>query len=107
MVARPAGQMATGRGTGVLTTFRAADGYFLIAVIREHQLARLATLVGYPDWVDDPRLADRAEWSERIDTIFRPVIEGWAATRSRMQAVAELAEAGVRRAVLHHGRPGC
>jgi formyl-CoA transferase len=88
-------QMATGRGTGLLTTFRAADGYFLIAVIREHQLARLAALVGCPDWVDDPRLADRAEWSERIDDIFRPVIEGWAAARSRMQAVAELAEAGI------------
>jgi crotonobetainyl-CoA:carnitine CoA-transferase CaiB-like acyl-CoA transferase len=88
-------EMATGRGTGVLTTFRAADGYFLIAVIREHQLARLAALVGCPDWVHDPRLADRAEWSERIDDIFRPVIEGWAATRSRMQAVAELAQAGI------------
>jgi crotonobetainyl-CoA:carnitine CoA-transferase CaiB-like acyl-CoA transferase len=45
--------------------------------------------------VHDPRLADRAEWSERIDDIFRPVIEGWAAARSRMQAVAELAEAGI------------
>lgn len=88
-------QMATGRGTGVLTTFRAADGYFLIAVIREHQLARLATLVGCPGWVQDPRLADRAEWSERIEDIFRPAIEGWAATRSRMQAVAELAKAGI------------
>jgi formyl-CoA transferase len=86
---------ATGRGTGILTTFRAADGYFLIAVIREHQLARLAALVGCPDWVHDPRLADRAEWSERIDDIFRPVIEGWAAARSRMQAVAELAQAGI------------
>jgi crotonobetainyl-CoA:carnitine CoA-transferase CaiB-like acyl-CoA transferase len=88
-------QIATGRGTGVLNTFRAADGYFLIAVIREHQLARLATLVGRPDWVNDPRLADRADWSERVDDIFRPVIEGWAAGRTRMQAVAELAGAGI------------
>jgi crotonobetainyl-CoA:carnitine CoA-transferase CaiB-like acyl-CoA transferase len=88
-------QMATGRGTGVLTTFRAGDGYFLIAVIREHQLARLATLIGCPGWVQDPRLADRAEWSERIEDIFRPAIEGWAATRTRMQAVAELAKAGI------------
>jgi crotonobetainyl-CoA:carnitine CoA-transferase CaiB-like acyl-CoA transferase len=86
---------ATGRGTGVLNTFRAADGYFLIAVIREHQLARLATLVGCPDWVSDPRLADRADWSERVEDIFRPVIEGWAAGRTRMQAVAELAGAGI------------
>ena len=88
-------QTATGRGTGILSTFAAADGYFLIAVIREHQLARLAALVGCPDWVSDPRLADRADWSERVDDIFRPVIEGWAAGRTRMQAVAELAGAGI------------
>jgi crotonobetainyl-CoA:carnitine CoA-transferase CaiB-like acyl-CoA transferase len=88
-------QNATGRGTGILNTFRAADGYFLIAVIREHQLARLATLVGRPHWVSDPRLADRADWSERVDDIFRPVIEEWAAGRTRMQAVAELAGAGI------------
>jgi formyl-CoA transferase len=88
-------QTATGRGTGILATFPAADGDFLIAVIREHQLARLATLVDRPEWVSDPRLADRAEWSERIEDIFRPVIEAWASDRTRVQAVAELAQSGI------------
>jgi crotonobetainyl-CoA:carnitine CoA-transferase CaiB-like acyl-CoA transferase len=87
--------MAAGRGTGIMATFSAADGYFLIAVIREHQLARLADLVGCPEWVDDPRLADRAEWSERVDDVFRPVIEKWASGFSRMAAVAALATAGI------------
>ena len=86
---------ATGRRTGIMATFRAADGDFLISVIREHQLARLATLVGRPEWVDDPRLADRADWSARIDDIFRPVIEAWASQRTRLEAAAEMAGAGI------------
>jgi crotonobetainyl-CoA:carnitine CoA-transferase CaiB-like acyl-CoA transferase len=86
---------ATGRGTGIMATFRAVDGEFLISVIREHQLARLAALVGHPEWVDDPRLADRADWSARVDDLFRPVIEAWAATLTRLEAAAELAQAGI------------
>jgi crotonobetainyl-CoA:carnitine CoA-transferase CaiB-like acyl-CoA transferase len=86
---------ATGRRTGVMATFRAADGDFLISVIREHQLARLAILVGRPEWVHDPRLADRADWSAHVDDIFRPVIEAWASQRTRLEAAAEMAEAGI------------
>jgi formyl-CoA transferase len=86
---------ATGRRTGIMATFRAADGDFLISVIREHQLARLATLVGCPEWVDDPRLADRADWSGHVEDMFRPVIEAWAGERTRLQVVAELAQAGI------------
>lgn len=86
---------AAGRGTGILRTFKASDGYFLVAVIREHQLARLADVVGRPEWPQDPRLADRAAWSEHVDDVFRPALESWAATRTRLEAVAELARAGV------------
>jgi crotonobetainyl-CoA:carnitine CoA-transferase CaiB-like acyl-CoA transferase len=78
-----------------MATFRAADGDFLISVIREHQLARLATLVGCPEWVHDPRLADRADWSDHVDDMFRPVIEAWAGERTRLQVVTELAQAGI------------
>ena len=27
-------------------------------IVREHQFARLAELVGHPEWNDDPRFAD-------------------------------------------------
>lgn len=87
--------VGTGRGTGVLSTFRAADGDFLISVIREHQLARLATLLDCPQWLSDPRLADRADWSIHVEDIFRPVIEAWASTRTRLEAAAEMAKAGI------------
>ena len=86
---------ATGRGTGIMATFRAADGEFLISVIREHQLARLATLVGHPEWIDDQRLADRADWSAHVEDMIRPEIEAWAAKLTRLEAAAEMAQAGV------------
>ena len=35
--------------------FRCADGYVVLQVVREHQFAKLAELVGRPDWHDDPR----------------------------------------------------
>lgn len=87
--------VAGGRGTGLMATFRAADGYFLIAVIREHQLARLAATVGRPDWPADPRLSDRGQWSERVEDLFRPAIEEWAGSRTRLQVVESLAAAGI------------
>lgn len=90
----PAGT-AGGRGTGIMRTFRANDGYFLVAVIREHQLVRLAQVVGRPDWPVDPRLADRGAWSEHVEDVFRPALEAWAASRTRVEAVEALAAAGV------------
>ncbi|WP_326635261.1 CoA transferase [Streptosporangium sp. NBC_01755] len=88
-------RMATGHGVGIMTTFEAADGYFLMAVIREHQLAGLAELLGRPEWLDDPRLSDRLAWTAHIEDIFRPAIEEWARRRTRLQAVEEMAAAGI------------
>jgi formyl-CoA transferase len=90
----PAGT-AAGRGTGIMTTFRASDGYFLIAVIREHQLARLAEVTGHPEWLTDERLAERAQWGVHVEDIFRPAIERWAGSRTRLEVVEILANAGV------------
>jgi crotonobetainyl-CoA:carnitine CoA-transferase CaiB-like acyl-CoA transferase len=90
----PAGT-AAGRGTGIMTTFKASDGYFLIAVIREHQLARLADVTGNPGWVTDERLADRKQWGVHVEDIFRPAIESWAGDRTRLEVVEVLARAGV------------
>jgi len=87
--------VAGGRGTGIMATFRAADGYFLISVIREHQLARLTATVGRPDWSTDPRLSDRGQWSEHVEDLFRPAIEEWAGSRTRLRVVEQLAAAGI------------
>jgi len=80
-------------------TFRAADGYLMLAVGNDGQFARLCDLLGHPEWAADPRFATnparvthreelvpllealfaqatRAEWAERLtraDVPFAPV----------------------------------
>ncbi len=85
----------------ILDTFRASDGWFVMQLVREHQFARLAQVVGQPAWADDPRLATRAGWGEHLDGIIRPGVEAWAATRTKAAAARELTAAGVAAGPCH------
>jgi crotonobetainyl-CoA:carnitine CoA-transferase CaiB-like acyl-CoA transferase len=82
-------------GPVVLTTFRAADGWFVLQVGREQHFRSLADIVGHPEWVDDPRFAERAGWVEHLDSTIRPAIEAWASERTREDACAALSAAGL------------
>ncbi len=75
--------------------FRAGDGWFIIQVGREHHFERLAELIGQPDWVSDPRLATRQGWMDHLDSVLRPAIERWASDKTREEASATLASAGI------------
>jgi formyl-CoA transferase len=75
--------------------FRAGDGWFIIQVGREHHFERLAVLVGRPDWTSDPRLATRQGWMDHLETVLRPAIERWASDKTRDEACADLAAAGI------------
>lgn len=79
----------------ILETFRAKDGWFVMQLVREHQLERLARVVGRADWVDDPRLATRAGWGEHLEDVLRPGIEGWAKDHTMREAAALLTAEGV------------
>ena len=79
----------------ILDTFRAADGWFVIQLVREHQFERLAEVVGRPEWKDDPRLTERAGWGAHLEDVVRPGVEAWAATRTKAEAAEELTAAGV------------
>jgi crotonobetainyl-CoA:carnitine CoA-transferase CaiB-like acyl-CoA transferase len=79
----------------ILDTFRAADGWFVVQLVREHQFERLARVVGHPEWTADPRLATRAGWGEHLESVLRPGIEVWAAARTKHEAVAALTGEGV------------
>ncbi len=78
----------------ILDGFRAADGWFVVQVGREHEFARLAELVGEPAWVDDPRFATRSGWREHIDVI-RDAVNRWASTMSNIDACHAMAAAGI------------
>jgi formyl-CoA transferase len=79
----------------IMHGFRASDGWFIIQVGREPQFAALAELVGEAGWVDDPRFADRQGWVDHLDDVIRPAVEGWAATRTRLEACEALSAAGI------------
>ncbi|MFV2176464.1 CoA transferase [Actinomadura sp. LOL_016] len=82
-------------GPLILHGFRAKDGWFVLQVGREQHFARLAELVGRPEWTSDPRLATRQGWVDRLEDVLRPAIEGWAAGMSKAEACAALGAAGI------------
>jgi crotonobetainyl-CoA:carnitine CoA-transferase CaiB-like acyl-CoA transferase len=79
----------------ILDTFEANDGWFVMQLVREHQFERLAETIGHPEWLEDTRLSTRTGWGEHLEDIIRPGIEGWAASRSKMDCAKELMAAGV------------
>jgi crotonobetainyl-CoA:carnitine CoA-transferase CaiB-like acyl-CoA transferase len=79
----------------ILDPFRASDGWFVMQLVREHQLERISQLVGHPEWPDDPRLATREGWAAHLEDMLRPAIEAWAANMTKMEAVEQLSAAGI------------
>ena len=86
----------SGQTLGVICEgFRCSDGYVVLQVVREHQFTKLADLIGKPEWHDDPRFADRYGWEPNLETVIRPAVEAWSSTRTRAEAAAALAQAGI------------
>jgi formyl-CoA transferase len=82
-------------GPLIMHGFRARDGWFVLQVGREPHFAKLAHLIGHPEWLSDPRLATREGWVEHLEDVLRPAIESWAADRTTLEACALLAEHGI------------
>jgi crotonobetainyl-CoA:carnitine CoA-transferase CaiB-like acyl-CoA transferase len=79
----------------ILDTFRAADGWFVMQLVREHQFGPLADVIGRPEWKQDERLATREGWGEHLEDVIRPGVEAWSHTRTMVEASKELTAAGV------------
>jgi formyl-CoA transferase len=86
---------ATAGSIGIVSGFRARDGYFVVSVFREHHFERLAKLVGHPEWVQDERFATRQGWAQHTNAVIRPAIEAWARDKSKLEAASELSSQGV------------
>ena len=82
-------------GPVIVNGFRADDGWFILQVGREQHFARMAELVGHPEWTTDPRLATRQGWVDHLETVLRPGIEAWAAGRTKLDACRALSDAGL------------
>ena len=44
---------------GILASFDASDGLFVLQVGREHQFESFAKTIGHPEWLEDERFATR------------------------------------------------
>jgi crotonobetainyl-CoA:carnitine CoA-transferase CaiB-like acyl-CoA transferase len=79
----------------ILDSFRSADGWFMVQVVREHQFERLANLVGHPEWTQEERFATRQGWRANLEGVIRPAVEMWAADKTKGEASATLASNGL------------
>ncbi len=80
---------------GIVETFAAGRGHFVMQVVRRHHFERLAEVTGNPQWLHDSRLASHAGWVAHLEDVLRPGIEGWAASRTSTEAAADLTAAGL------------
>lgn len=81
--------------TGIVDSFAAQDGYFILEVVREHQFERMARVIGHPEWVDDPAFDGRDRWAEQLESVIRPAIERWASDKTKLQCATALCAEGV------------
>jgi crotonobetainyl-CoA:carnitine CoA-transferase CaiB-like acyl-CoA transferase len=82
-------------GVGIVETFEAGEGNFVLQIVREHHFAKVAELTDNADWLDDDRFSNRAGWQEHFDDIIRPGIERWAADKTNREAVTILSGEGI------------
>jgi formyl-CoA transferase len=85
-----------GKGLEVISEgFKASDGYVVVQISREHQFAALATLVGHPEWNEDPRFESRSGWAPNLDTVIRPAVDAWASKHTKLEAAHALTAVGI------------
>ncbi|VWB19014.1 CaiB/BaiF CoA transferase family protein [Burkholderia lata] len=80
--------------TAPFGTYRAKDGYIVIAVLGEHIWKRFAEVIGRPGLTDDPRFADGILRKQHVDAL-NVEIDAWLGDRSREAALAALRAGGV------------
>ena len=91
---------------GVVDAFQAKDGFFIVQCVRDHQLRALANAIGHPEWLADPRLADRygrrrrafADVDQAADDIAHHVMQEGVGGQVEKQRVSTLAD-------IHPGQP--
>jgi formyl-CoA transferase len=74
--------------------FQAADQPIIIAVGNDRQFAKLATIVGHPEWASDPAYATNAARVAARETLV-PMIAGIIASKPAAEWLEQLEEAGI------------
>lgn len=80
--------------TAPFGTYRARDGYIVIAVLGEHIWHRFCDVIGMPELKDDPRFQSGPDRLSHIGEL-NALIESWMAGHTRADAVKALLSGGV------------
>ncbi|WP_322062684.1 CoA transferase [Paraburkholderia sp. J63] len=80
--------------TAPFGTYRARDGYIVIAVLGEHIWKRFAVAIGRPALIDDPRFEDGMARKRHVDALNLE-IDAWLGDKTRDAALEALRAAGV------------
>lgn len=76
------------------STYRAADGFFVIAAGNDALFARLCAALGHPGWATDPRFANNAARCEHV-ALLKRLIEAVTLGAPCAEWIATLEAAGV------------
>lgn len=97
----PAGRYGNGHPNIVpYRTYVTADGELAVAVGNDAQFVRLASVVGHPEWAQDPRFArnrDRVEHRGALDDLVQQALR----SRTRSEWIAALESAGIPSGPIH------
>ncbi len=74
--------------------FACADGHLVLTVGNDAQFARFASLLGHPEWAEDPAYATNAARVSNREALV-PRIQAILATRERDEWLAELEASGI------------
>ncbi|MGB5145666.1 MAG: CoA transferase [Porticoccaceae bacterium] len=88
------------RGVAPNRAYRTADGPIMVSALNDRLFARLAQVLGHPEWMQEPDFATataRGQHQDRVDAL----LEGRFATRSRAEWLSLLEQAGVPCAPIH------
>jgi formyl-CoA transferase len=74
--------------------FRCSDGFVALNVPDDGIWSRLATTIGRPDLIDDPRSASGTSRAANAE-FLQPILEDWMADKTRAEVVDAFNEAGM------------
>ena len=92
----------TGRYTEIPSVVPAADGWVGFATNSAAQFRAFATMIGQPQWADDPELS-RADRRGFHGDVLRPVIEEWTRSRTVADILAQADELHIPAAPVGNG----
>jgi len=88
-------KMAAAGTTALVAAFAATNGHFVVAVFREHMFEKFCKTIGHPEWLGDPRFAERTGWAAHTESVIRPAVEAWARDKTKLEACQLLCEQGI------------